>query len=234
MFKSELIRKSALGILNRSTNGGLTSGKMGVFLSRHGVGKTACLIHVAIDQMLKNKGVMHLSFSDDTTHIDRWYQNIYQEMVKVYNLENAKQIYDNMISNRVMIRFGKNKSSFSHIEKSIEILADSTHFNTSMLLVDGIDTSNLSKKELESFRKFAIDKNISIWFACTVPEKEVTFDKNGIPESFSEFNDLFSVIVFLETERVHVRLKLIKDYDIFPVPDIHLELDPGSMMIKES
>ncbi len=45
MVKSELINRSPLRILEKSIQGGVGKGNIGVIASRKGVGKTACLVH---------------------------------------------------------------------------------------------------------------------------------------------------------------------------------------------
>ena len=47
MVRAELIKRSPLRILERSMHGGLGAGNIGILASRKGVGKTACLVHIA-------------------------------------------------------------------------------------------------------------------------------------------------------------------------------------------
>ena len=54
---------SPLRAFEDSINGGLGKGKLGVIVSKHGVGKTACLVHLATDKLFKGEHVIHVSFS---------------------------------------------------------------------------------------------------------------------------------------------------------------------------
>ena len=49
-------------------------------IGKKGVGKTACLVHIATDQLFLNKHVIHVSFSGDTRHIISWYEDIFKEI----------------------------------------------------------------------------------------------------------------------------------------------------------
>ena len=69
MVKSELIKRSPLRVFEKSINGGLGKGNLGVLASRKGVGKTACLVHIATDQLFNDKHVIHVSFSSRVDHI---------------------------------------------------------------------------------------------------------------------------------------------------------------------
>ena len=80
MVKAELIKRSPLRILEKSTHGGLGKGNLGVITARRGVGKTAFLVHLATDQLFQDKPVIHVSFSTSTNHIIDWYEDIFKEI----------------------------------------------------------------------------------------------------------------------------------------------------------
>ena len=74
MLKKELNNKSPLRILEKTTQGGLGKGNLGVFAARRGMGKTACLVHFALDALLQGRKVLHLSFAENAEHILSWYE----------------------------------------------------------------------------------------------------------------------------------------------------------------
>ena len=45
----ELNKISPLRVFDEAINGGRGKGNLGVIVTRHGVGKTACLVHLATD-----------------------------------------------------------------------------------------------------------------------------------------------------------------------------------------
>ena len=65
MIKKELLKRSPIRVLEKSIHGGLGQGNLGVFIGRKGVGKTATLIHVALDKLLEEQHVVHLTFADE-------------------------------------------------------------------------------------------------------------------------------------------------------------------------
>ncbi|MDD3671488.1 MAG: hypothetical protein PHR01_09445, partial [Sphaerochaetaceae bacterium] len=58
----ELNALSPLRAFDQSLNGGLGKGNLGVLVSRHGIGKTACLVHLSTDKLFRNEHVIHVSF----------------------------------------------------------------------------------------------------------------------------------------------------------------------------
>lgn len=94
MVKAELIKRSPLRIFEKSIQGGLGKGNLGILASRKGVGKTACLVHIATDKLFQGKHVIHVSFSARTDHIINWYEDIFKEIAKKQNLESAVTVHD--------------------------------------------------------------------------------------------------------------------------------------------
>ena len=79
MIKHEIITRSPLRILEKSTHGGVGKGNIGVIASRRAPKKTACLVHIATDQLFQGKNLIHVSFSADTAHIVSWYEHIFEK-----------------------------------------------------------------------------------------------------------------------------------------------------------
>ena len=102
MVKTELNKRSPLRILENSIHGGVGKGNLAVIAARKGIGKTACLVHIATDQLFRGKHVIHVSFSANTSHIISWYEDIFNEIAKVNNLEHAMEVHDDIISNRII------------------------------------------------------------------------------------------------------------------------------------
>ena len=61
MFRKEAILQSPLRILDRSIRGGLGKGHLGVIMAPAGVGKSACLVQIGLDALLREKPVLHVA-----------------------------------------------------------------------------------------------------------------------------------------------------------------------------
>ncbi|HZX11307.1 MAG TPA: hypothetical protein VFG01_10225 [Acidobacteriota bacterium] len=94
MIKSEFIKKSPLRVLEKSLQGGLKKGEIGLLASRKGVGKTACLVHIAIDKLFQGKYVIHVSYASRVDYIINWYEDIFKEIAKKQSIDSPLQIHD--------------------------------------------------------------------------------------------------------------------------------------------
>lgn len=232
MIRNELITRSPLRVLEKTTHGGVGKGNIGVIASRKGVGKTACLVHIATDQLFQGKHVIHVSFAADTSHIVAWYEDIFEEIARRYKLDNAMDVHDEIIKHRVIMNFRQDGVAIGQVQKSIQSMIKDGNFKADCVIIDGFDFTKVSEAEFSVFKKIAEELNIEIWFSATLQKEGQTFDAKGIPSMLSKNIKDIAVVISLEPKEDHVYLRLIKDHDA-PAGDTHLKLDPQILLIAE-
>ena len=92
MVNTEIIQRSPIRNLEKSIHGGLGKGNIGVLASRKGVGKTACLVHIATDKLLQGKPVIHVSYASRVDYIITWYEEILKETVQEEGHEGGRRV----------------------------------------------------------------------------------------------------------------------------------------------
>ncbi|SIQ58002.1 RecA-superfamily ATPase, KaiC/GvpD/RAD55 family [Alkalispirochaeta americana] len=233
MVKEELIRRSPLRLLERSIHGGLKDGEIGVFAARKGTGKTACLVHIATDQLLQDRHVIHVSFAGRTDHIVSWYEDIFGEIAKRRDLEHAMDVHDSAIRNRMIMNFSQEGITVHQFLRSIRALIDDGQFRADVLVVDGYDFSKGDPETLRALRDFAKENGLAVWFSASVHRDDKRVDERGVPMALSPFVDSIDVLITLTPEKDHVGLRLLKDHGDYSAEDLHLELDSRTLLIRE-
>lgn len=233
MIRKELNTRSPLRILEKSTHGGVGKGNIGVIAARKGVGKTACLVHIATDQLFQDKHVIHVSFASDTSHIVAWYEDIFEEIARRYKLDNAMEVHDDIVKHRVIMNFRQDGVAVEQVNKSVFSMIKEGHFVADSVIIDGYDFSKITKEDFASFKKLAKELQIEIWFSVTLPKEGQLFDKNGIPVLLTKHVDDVAILIFLEPKDDFVHLKLVKDHLVTPTEQLHLKLDPQILLIAE-
>jgi len=231
MLKDELIKRSPVRVLEESIHGGLGPGNLGVITARKGIGKTACLAHLAIDKMMQGHNVLHISFTDDPHHVENWYHQLFDELTRHYQLENAYDVFDEIKHHRLIINF-KTETTFDHIRKMISEIEGGSDFNPDIIIVDGRDFENLSLEIISGWKEFAKNQNAAIWFAAVLHRENPQFNERGIPTPVNHFENLFSVIIMLEPMHDFIDMKLLKDHDSQDIEKLRLKLDPHTMLIS--
>jgi len=233
MIKAELVKRSPLRILEKSTHGGLKAGELGVVASRKGVGKTACLVHIATDKLLQGHHVIHVSFAGRTDHIISWYEDIFREIAKKRNLEDAMDIHDELVKHRVIMNFSLDGIPMDQVLKSLRAMINDGGFAADSVIVDGFDFDGTNVDAIRQIRKFAEELGIAVWFSASLRGDDPLYDKNGVPFALEPYTDLVEVLITLTPRQEFVHLGLIKDHERILQEDLHLKLDSKSLLIAE-
>jgi len=233
MVKKELVRRSPLRILEKSLRGGLGKGNVGVLASRKGVGKTACLVHIATDKLLQDKPVIHVSYASRVDYIIGWYRDIFKEIALMRQLESALEVHDEVIKNRVIMNFKQDAARTDQVLKSIEAMIEYGNFAADTIIMDGYDFARSTAEDLHKFKDFARKMGLEIWVSASLKGDEPLFDEKGVPNELKNYLDQIDVLITLAFRNEHVRLSLVKNYDYPPPGDLKIRLDPKSLLISE-
>lgn len=233
MVKKELIQRSPVRIFEKSIHGGLGAGEIGIIASQSGVGKTSVLVQLALDKLLQGKKVIHVSFNQHSDYVLAWYADIFDEFIKKKNLENADDVRDEIVRNRVLLNFNQDGITDEQIRKSLTALIVDGGVKAEAVIIDGFDFYRSGKERLEKVKEFARALGLEIWYSCTVKGKEPLYDRRGIPLVISGYADLADVIIILEPRSDHIELSVPKDRDTFNPEHMGLRLDPRTLLILE-
>jgi len=233
MLRKELIERSPIRILETSIHGGLGKGNLGVFTARKGVGKTACLVHVSIDKLLRDKKVLHISFAENPHHIESWYEQVFREVADHYKLDNVIDNHGHVIQNRMLLHFKQTDVSLDHVKKSIKQFCQGMDFCPEIMIIDGFSFYTASQADFDFWKQMASDMDVAIWFSATLHRDNLQLDERGIPAPVNQYFDIFSVIIMLNPLHDYIALKLLKDHDSDDLEKLKLKLDPKTMLIAK-
>jgi hypothetical protein len=233
MVRSELVKKSPLRILEKSLSGGQRKGNIAVLASRKGVGKTACLVHIATDKLLQGNRVLHVSFAGRTDHIISWYENVFSELAKKRNLESAMSVHEEIIKNRVIMNFTQDGVGIDQVLSSLRAMIVEGQFSANLLIVDGYDLAKSEPDDLDKLRSFALDVGLEIWLSVSLKGEDPLFDEKGIPFVLRDILDKISYLITLQPEERKIKLRLVKDSASLPNEDLNLMLDARTFLIAE-
>ncbi len=231
MVKAELNKRSPLRVFEKTINGGVGKGNIGVIASKKGVGKTACLVHIATDKLFRGRRVIHVSFSQKVDHIITWYEDIFKEIAKKRDLENAVDVHDEIIKNRVIMNFSKGGITVDQLLSSLKAMIQDGNFTANSIIFDGYDISAAQDVDVQKLKNFARDLGLEIWFSSSLKGEDPVFLENGVPEDLVSRIDDIDVLVTLKFEGDFVRLQVVKDHDNLETKDMNLRLEPKTMLI---
>ena len=240
MVLSELIQRSPIRIFEQTIKGGLKAGEIGVIASPNGVGKTSVLVQLALDKLLQEKKVIHVSFSSHNSlgqlihHVPVWYNDIFDEFINKKNLENAVEIKDNLVKNRVLMNFNQEGITKDQLLKSLRAMIIEGGFKADSIIIDGFDFSQTEKEVIAAVKTFATELGVSVWYSCSVKDEASQYDKENIPVILNNFIDSIDIVIILQPKHDHVELSISKDRDSVISKAMAMKLDPKTLLILES
>jgi hypothetical protein len=233
MVKQELIQRSPVRIFEKSIHGGLKAGEVGIIASQSGIGKTSVLVQIALDKLLQEKKVIHVSFTQHTDYVLAWYEDIFDEYINKKNLENAVEVKNEVVKNRVLMNFNQDGMTGDQILKSLRAMIVDGAFKAEAIIIDGFDFSRIDRDRIVRLKEFAKAQGIEIWYSCTVSGEAAQYDKQNIPLLIKDYLDLLEVVIVLEPKPDHIELSVSKDRDVFNPKAFTLRLDPKTLLILE-
>ena len=234
MLKEELITKSPVRLLEKSIEGGLKAGNIGVIASRKGIGKTSVLVQLALDRLLQGEKVIHVSFTAHTSYVISWYENIFSELAKRRNLEKFVEVKDSLVKNRVIMNFAQETVTIEQIIHSLRAMINEGGFKASTLIVDGYDFTRSSGDRLAKVKAFAVEAGLEVWYSATIAGDEHQMDKHNVPHLLQECLDSISVLILLEPKAEYIHFTVVKDHGRMNPQDLKLKLDAKTLLIAET
>lgn len=234
MVKKNLSSKSPVKLLEKSITGGLGPGNLGVFASRKGVGKTACLVQIALNRLFDGQGVIHVSYASRVDYIIAWYEEMFKNLASSESLQQAMDIHDEIIRRRVIMNFRQEGMKTEQVLKGLEALLVKGNFPARTIIVDGFNFYLPAAADVQLFKQFALDRQLEFWFSCSLRGDDPLFDERGIPLVLKDYLGSFDIIFTLENERDRVRVNLVKDHDRLSLKKLNIELDPQTLLLAKA
>lgn len=227
MTESELVKKSPLRKFDQNLNGGLKHGEVGVITAKKGVGKSSLLVQLGLDQLLKGKSLIHISFSQETDRTFEWYNNMFNDIARINKIENPSAIKNDIFKRRVVLNFNQDVVRTKQVLETVKLLSESVDFKPDLLMFDDFNFSTALPDALKLVKSFTKEMGIATWY--TAPSDVQTY---GIAPSLNEYLTDIDVLLYLELQDNFVKVKAIKDHDRSDI-DLGIGFDFNTMYLIE-
>jgi hypothetical protein len=100
----------------------------------------------------------------------------------------------------------------------------------SLLIIEGEDFNSAERADFEDFKALAEELAAEIWLSAHCHDEQgVT-----VPDSIRRLDDLVSVIVALEPDDGTVALRALKDHENPDLSELHVALDPRTLLLTRT
>lgn len=229
MYRKFLNARSPLRLLEKGLHGGLGIGNIGVIVAAHGVGKTAVLVGVALDELLRGGSVLHVALDQTVSHLRTFYDELFETLASSTHLEDAAITHAEIDRRRSIRAYSPTGFSPSKLREAVKVEAEAGT-KPSLIVIEGADLDSVDPDELDDVRALAQELAAEVWISSASREEQIP----GIPDGVAKFGDRVSVILALEPGKSAdetVGLRALKDHDNPDLSELHVALDPHTLLL---
>jgi hypothetical protein len=230
MLKNDLIVRNPLRLLEVDDREILSPGAFGAVLARAGVGKTSLIVQIALNTLLHQKNVLHISLNEPVGKVSLWYQEVFERLAQQYNVPQINQLWETIIPHRFIMTFQVEGFSAPKLEERLTDLTAQNIFIPHMIIIDGLPFDDGIGEELQAIKSLAATQGLPVWFTITTHRHESPAE-DGLPIQLSKVQELFDAAIQIQPSKEAIHIQLLKGASVNEA-QAPLTLDPATMLIQ--
>ncbi len=204
--------------LIREAHPELESGQVAVIAAKAGVGKTALLVHVGLDALLRDVSVLHVSLRDTVEHVRAFYDEIFGASSRAGAVRDRTGALVAAERNRMIHSYRDRAFSTVHLQSNIRMLSEVAQFTPGLVLIDGLDPSN-APDYAESIANLAAQVGAPVWVTVR------TASDGAVP---SELTAISALVLKLTPDASTVKIAVTSSQGSTTLPG---SLDAATMLV---
>jgi hypothetical protein len=229
LYRTFLNARSPLRLLEKGLHGGLGPGNLGVVLAGHGVGKTAFLVGVALDELLRGGRVLHVCLDHTVSHVRAHYDTVFEDLASSTHLKDEALVHSEIDRRRSIRVYPPDSLTPSKLHEAVKVESEAGG-QPSLLILEGLDCEKLPEDDFIDLKALAGELAAEIWISAPCDQEHPV----EIPPALLRFGDLVSVILTLQPDADAVALRALKDHDNPDLTALHVSLDPRTLLLVRS
>ncbi|MEN8135825.1 MAG: hypothetical protein ABFS18_09880 [Thermodesulfobacteriota bacterium] len=234
MQKMDLADSNPLRIFAQDAKGNDVDKRMGLIMSRAGLGKTAILVQIALDSILRGNQVLHVSVGQSLDKTRAWYDDILKGIVAGLKPEDSNALREEVLRNRLIMTFEADTFSRPKLEERFNDLVAQDIFRPTCIIIDGFDFENSDQQTIADVKDMAEAMGLQIWISARCHRDDERMSDEGVPAPCHEVGSFFDTVVVIQAEKDQPNLSLdvIKDSTGCVKSGKALDLDPATYLVK--
>lgn len=203
MFANDILERNPLRLLNPGNQDSiLADGEFGAITSRAGVGKTAFLVQLALDALLHDANVLHVSVENPVSKIRLFYKEVFMGIAKEYQITNSGELWETLLPKRLIMTFQKESFSAKTLEERLTNLMDQKIFVPEVIIFDDLPFDDV-KYDMDTLvhdlKEMVLKHNLHAWFSIRNHRDKPTME-NGLSMHLESLASLFEMVIQLIPE----------------------------------
>lgn len=232
MMKTDIIRRNPLRMMGYDTDDILSAGQFGALMARAGIGKTAFLVQISLDKMLRDKNVLHISLNEPVDKVCLWYEEVFRNVAARCGVTKMDPLWETILPKRFVMTFKAEGFSAPKLEERITDLTEQDIFLPQTLLIDGMSFDDTPRSTFTALKELAERFEFPVWFTVRTHRHQSPAD-DGMPFQMLNVADLFEVAIALEPDTSRIQVRPVKGGPP-NVAEPVVVLDPSTMLIDDA
>ena len=229
MLRKDLILRNPLRVMGYENEDILSAGEFGAVLARAGVGKTAFLVQLSLNALLRGKNVLHISLADPVNKVSLWYKEVFNLIADQYKVDQISQLWESALPHRFIMTFRVDGFSVPKLQERLADLTEQNIFRPQIIIVDGFPFDESVHQSLSEFKDLVSNQGMHAWFTIRTHRHEEP-EADGTPLPFAHVSDLFEIAIQLLPVGKEIHVKALKGGGSFS-KHLDLRLDPSTMLL---
>ena len=226
------LRRSPRTLLERDGHPGPGPGKLGLVMSRAGVGKTAFLTGIGVDAMLSGQKVLHVSLERSIDRVREGYDDKLVEMLRHNKkLEHLSALQLAMERNRHIHTFVGQSFSVDRVRQTLALLRDAMEFVPAVIILDRMEYAKVDEPAIAELKTIASEVGAELWMACRTHRDGPPAAPGHLPPPADGFESHVDVAFSLIPQDAKIRLHVLKDQQEMIEKDLNILLDPQTLLL---
>ena len=230
-IRDELTARSPLRILDRSMHGGLGTGGLGVVCAPAGVGKSAFLVDVALDELLRGREVLHFALEHATERVRSYYRQIFDEIVRAERIERPSEVWSDLERGLRIQAYQGASFGVATLERTLSLLDEHAGFLPDVVVVDGYDWARGSSREVDGIKRAIRGHGCELWMSASVEDTGDGGPFVAFPDPLPRYREVVDVLFSLCGAAGVVHVRLLKDREGVEPRALDLDLDPTTLLL---
>lgn len=231
MYRKEVNQQSPIRILEQSIHGGLGKGNLGVVMARAGVGKTACLVQIGLDDLMRELPVLHVAIDQTVEHVQSWYDALFDDIAIQSDLDDAESVRQLVHAKRMIAAFTDHDIWPDRLQATVESFEQAHGVKPATILVDGYPwhahTAAKNGSVIGAFKSYAKLLGAELWMSAQTHRDQT----NELIAPWDQYDELIDVAIYLDPQGEDISLRLLKDHDNPNPPPTKLSLHPDTLRL---
>jgi len=216
-------------LLEQSLDRPMPPGSVGVVVSWPGVGKSALLVQLAIDDLVNGRQVLHVSLDRPVDHVRTRYDEFLEEMCRVGMYEPEQRRHVAIERRRHIHSYLNGSFSTEKLTSRLDFLKEHMAFIPSMAIVDGFSYPEPNAEQVRTLSVLAKERGVNVWLSVAATRPKQPTSEHELPTVAGHVTDQADALAFLSPCSDHICVRLRTKSG---TSGDALMLDPSSLLLK--